>query len=338
MTATINTDLQTYKVQQLSIWNAAALLYILLGYFGGITLLCLSSFWLNGLGTLLLTHGLVCSAYLAHDCMHSAVGKGRRLNVLFGNAMLWINGGCYYGFDRLALQHIAHHVQRVDSFTFDMVAAIAQQPRIIRQGILVLEWCYFPIVSFWARWRSLLTPFWDPAKRKEIPRIASLLLIRGTLYIILGIASLKALILYFLAYIAMITVLRWMDAFQHTYEAFPPKSSLPKRDRDYEQAHTFSPLLSSHFPWLNMLVLNFGYHNAHHALMTASWHHLPEIHAQFFLDSDRQTISLTQQLANYHRFRLKRLLFGQGEAVDQDGNFSLEHFFGAVDVSFLMLY
>jgi fatty acid desaturase len=338
MTATVAKDLQAYKVQKFSLWNAIALLYVVLGYVGGIALLCLPSPWLNGLGTFLLTHSLICSAYLAHDCMHNAVGKGRRLNGLLGNAMLWINGGCYYGFDRLALQHIAHHVQRIDSFTFDIPSAIKRLPHVVRIFVLTLEWFYFPVVGFWSRWRSLLTPFWNPAQRREIPRVVTLLLIRGTLYLILGITSLKALVLYFMAYIAMITVLRWMDAFQHTYEAFPPGSFLPKRDRDYEQTHTFSPLLSSRFPWLNILVLNFGYHNAHHALMTASWYHLPEIHAQFIPDNDKPTISLMQQLTNYHRFRVRRLLCGQGEAIDQYGNFSLEHFFGAADVSFLMLY
>jgi fatty acid desaturase len=338
MTATVATDLQAYKVQQLSLWNVFALLYILLGYFGGVTLLCLSSFWLNGLGTLLLTHGLICSAYLAHDCMHSAVGKGRRLNALFGNAMLWINGGCYYGFDRLALQHIAHHVQRVDTFTFDIVATIAQQPRWIRQGILALEWCYFPIVSFWGRWRAFKVTIRASDRPQQRYFAIAFLLVRGTLFICLGILSSKALLLYGLSYLGMITALRWMDAFQHTYEAFPYGTKLPKRDRQNEQANTFSNLLSRQYARLNLLFLNFGYHNAHHAFMMCPWYHLPDLDRALHQTDETRYISFRQQVFLYHRFRVTRFLKGQGGASIKDGTLSFDSFYGAADVSFLTLY
>jgi fatty acid desaturase len=338
MTATIAVDFQTYKVQQISVWNIFALLYVVLGYAAGVALLCLSSLWLNGLGILLTAHALICSAYVAHDCMHGTVAKGRRLNALFGNAMLWINGGCYYGFDQLTLQHIAHHVQRVDSFTFNIVAEITQLPRLIRQGILVMEWCYFPVVSFWARWRSLKETLKNSAPPRQRCFAVAFLIVRGTLFINLGLFSFKALLLYCLSYLCMITALRWMDAFQHTYEAFPVGIRLPKRDQYYEQANTFSNLLSQKYVGLNLLLLNFGYHNAHHTVMTCPWYQLPDLDRALPQQDKSHYIPLLQQLSLYHCFRITRFLEGQGSPSIIEGGLSFHSFYGAADVSFITLY
>lgn len=334
----ISTDIRAYMHRTKPLWNAIAILYTFLGYAVGISLSIMSNGWLNALGVVLLTHSLVYSAFLSHEFMHGTIFKSRRWNVIFGTAMLWLNGGCYYGFQALTLQHIAHHVDRVDVFTFDIPAAIGQQPRLIRQGIVVLEWFYFPIVSFWSRWQSITAPWWNPQRRDEQARTAVIIAIRGTLFTLLGLTSLKALFLYFLSYIGMISLLRWIDAFQHTYEAFPPGTSLPKRDRAHEQANTFSNLLFRRYPWLNLIFLNFGYHNAHHAVMKCPWHSLHELDRELFKGDEVQYISLVDQLTNYHRFRITRLFEGQGQAVDELGNPSLEKFYGVVDVSFLTLY
>jgi hypothetical protein len=73
-----------------------------------------------------------------------------------------------------------------------------------------------------------------------------MLLVRVGLFTLLGLVSLKALFLYFLSYIGMLTVLRFVDAFQHTYEVFSG-SPLPKRDHTHEQANTFSNVISRSF-------------------------------------------------------------------------------------------
>lgn len=338
VTTTASVDIQTYLHRQKPLWNAIAILYTFLGYAGGIAIFLLPNGWLNALGVVLLTHSLIYSAYLSHEFMHGTIFKSRRWNVILGKAMLWLNGGCYYGFQALTNQHIAHHIERVDVFTFDIPAAIQQQPRLIRHGIVALEWLYFPIVSFWSRWRSITAPWWNPERRDEQARTTMVIAIRGVMFTFLGLTSLKALLLYLLSYIGMIAVLRWMDAFQHTYEAFPPGTILPKRDRAHEQANTFSNLLSRRYRWLNLLLLNFGYHNAHHAVMKCPWHSLHELECELFKGNEAQYISLSQQLINYHRFRITRLFAGQGQAVDEHKNPCLEKFYGAVDVSFLMLY
>jgi fatty acid desaturase len=333
-------DINTCVYQQKPLWNTIAILYTFLGYIGGIALLTLPHGFLNALGVVLLTHSLIICAYLTHEFMHGTIFRRRRWNVLFGMGMLWMNGGCYYGFQSLTLQHIAHHIDRADVFTFDVTGEIKNLPKLIRLSFLALEWLYFPIVSFWIRWRFITAPWWNPECRGDQSRVALILTIRSILFTLLGLVSVKALLLYFLSYIGMLTVLRWMDAFQHTYEAFRPDTPLPKRDRAYEQANTFSNLLSRRYPWLNLLVLNFGYHNAHHAIMKCPWHSLHELDRNLFQDKAVHYIPIWQQLLNYHRFRITRL-FGEqglGTVVNVNGKSSFENFYGAVEVSFLTLY
>jgi fatty acid desaturase len=338
VTTSASINLYPYLHQQKPLWNAIAIFYTFLGYLGGITLLICPNVWLNILGVVLLTHCLIFSAYLSHEFMHSTIFKSRHRNTIFGSIMLWLNGGCYYGFQALTKQHIAHHVDRVDVFTFDLITEIQKQPRLILQGIVVLEWLYFPILSFWTRWRWISDPWRNSQRCDEKARSALIMFTRGTFFTLLGLSCLKALMLYFLSYIGMITILRWMDAFQHTYEAFPPGTTLPKRDYTHEQANTFSNLLSSRYRWLNLLLLNFGYHNAHHAVMKCPWYKLHQMDRELFKGSEAQYIPLSQLLMNYHRFRITRLFLGQGQAVNGQGSPTTENFYGAAEVSFLMLY
>lgn len=331
-------DVSTYLHRDKPFWNAVAIIYTFMGYLGGITLLILPGIGLNVLGVILLTHSLLISAYLSHELMHGSIFKKRHLNVTFGKVMLWFNGGCYYGFETLTLLHIAHHVDRADIITFDIPQAIQKQPHILQQIILALEWLYFPVTAFWSRWQWIISPWRNLERRKERLRTVIILAIRGGMFAILGLISPKALLLYFLSYVGMITVLRWMDAFQHTYEGFPPGTKLPRRNRAHEQINTFSNLFSQRYSWLNLLLLNFGYHNAHHTVMKCPWHSLHELNKELMKHDNIRYVSLREQFINYHRFRITRLIKGQGEAIDNNGNFTFEKFYGAIDVSFLTIY
>jgi fatty acid desaturase len=331
-------NVRKYITQRKPIWNSVVLFYIFFGYIGAITLFFSASLLLNLTGVLLLTQSLVYSAYLTHEFMHGTIFRDRRWNIICGTVMLWLNGGCYYKFQSLTFQHLTHHKDKFDIFTFEPVAALQKQPSIVRQIILALEWCYFPVMGFWSRWQALTAPFWNSARKDERLRVIFILSIRAIFFTLLGILSIKALLLYFLSYVGMITVLRWADAFQHTYEGFSPDVPLPKRDRSHEEAHTFSTLLSCRYPWLNILLLNFGYHNAHHAVMTCPWYSLQELNRELDRESKIRYVSLLKQLRNYHKFRITRFLLGQGEAIDKDGKPTFDYFYGAHDVSFLFLY
>jgi omega-6 fatty acid desaturase (delta-12 desaturase) len=43
-------------------------------------------------------------------------------------------------------------------------------------------------------------------------------------------------------------------------------------------------VISFRYELPNWLVLNFGYHNAHHAKPTAPWYRLPALHRELFGD------------------------------------------------------
>lgn len=319
--------------------NIFAIFYTLFSYSIGILFIAQEGIFLNTLGLFFLTHSLIYSAYLSHEFMHGNIFKSFLWNKRFGQIMLWLNGGCYFGFQTLMHQHIAHHVKRVDVFTFDIPNAIQKLPHSLRLIIVALEWCYFPIVSFWSRWRSVIYVWQTSQSLTTKIKILGNLIIRICLFILLGLFSVKALLLYFLAYIGMISVLRFMDAFQHTYEAFPPNTVLPKKDSNYEQANTFSNLISFRYPWLNLLCLNFGYHNAHHSNMKCPWYKLQELDQTLSLqNSQPQYIPILKQIANYHTFRVTRLFQGQGEVVQVNNKVSFDQFYGAVDVSFLTVY
>ncbi|MBD2036378.1 fatty acid desaturase [Leptolyngbya sp. FACHB-321] len=334
---TVAIDVNRYLHQKKPLWNTLAIAYTLVSYVGGIALLLLPNGWLNAVGVVFLTHSLLCSAYLAHDFMHSAIFESKAWNVAFGNLMLWLNGGCYARFEDLARLHIAHHVNRVDFCRFDLVTFLQGMPAPVRSLLLALEWLYFPALAFLLRLRSIIAPFWDEERKDERWRNTFTLLIRGGLFTLLVIVSPKALLLYFFAYIGMLTVLRFVDAFQHTYEVFPVGSEIPKRDRAHEQANTFSNVVSLRYRWLNLLLLNFGYHNAHHELMKCPWYSLPDLDRDLFNGDEVHYITLPALLGNYHRYRLSRLYSGQGHGVNDQGEHSLETFYGAIEVSFLVL-
>jgi len=81
-------------------------------------------------------------------------------------------------------------------------------------------------------------------------------------------------------------------------------------------------------------VLNFSYHNAHHAKPVASWAELPALHRTLYGEGDKQIIPCGALLANFHKHRVARVMaddYGEvGGAGDRTGGF-----IGAVGVSFL---
>lgn len=318
------------------LWNSIAMLYSVGGYVGAIALLLAANGWLNALGVVLLTHSLVISAYMAHEFMHGTIFNTMKLNALGGNVVLWLTGGCYARFQDLAKMHIAHHINRVDFSRFDLVGFMGKLPAPLRGVILGLEWLYFPAIALILRARSIISPFLTPERHDERLRVSLIVAVRVALFALLGVVSPKALLLYFVAYISMINVLRFVDAFQHTYEVFPIGTPLPQRDRAHEQANTFSNIFSRRYWRLNLLLLNFGYHNAHHEVMKCPWHSLHKLDQEIFSGEEVHYVTLGQLVANYHRFRLSRIYSGQGLAVDEAGQLQLETFYGAVGVSFLV--
>lgn len=338
-------DLNRFLHSRQRRWDILAILYTLGSYSMGIGLILAQNGWLNALGIVLLTHSLVLSAYLAHEFMHGIPFSHRHWNEISGNLMLWLNGNCYVRFQEVMQMHIAHHVNRIDYCRFDIPGFLQSCPSWQRSLLLGLEWCYIPSLAFLLRFRLMLAPFRHPKRRCDRGRTVLIMLLRGALFTTLAMLSVKAIVVYGIAYISMIHILRFMDAFQHTYDALPIGVPIPDRHKNisreaarrYEHANTFSNVISVRYPWLNVLLLNFGYHNAHHEVMQCPWYHLPALDRALFPHQTQHYITLLELVGNYHRFRVSRILTGQGQATDSTNNRQLNTFYGATEVSFLVV-
>jgi fatty acid desaturase len=209
----------------------------------------------------------------------------------------------------------------------------------MRRAVLALEWVYVPAVELLMHAYVIALPFLNPQRRADRGRVLAILIVRGSVFATLGVFAPRALFLYGVAYLLMISVLRFADAFQHTYDAYaiPDSDPVPAdrvRDKAYEQAHTYSNLASLRWPWLNLLLLNFPFHNAHHDKPTAPWYRLPALHRELVGEQPAQVIPMAKLLPPFHRHRVKRVLADDYGEVDPQASHAAG-FVGAVSVSFL---
>ena len=321
--------------------NIAALSFVLLGYPAGVAALTATSWALNALGFALVTLTLVWSAYFIHEFAHLAIFRSAEANERWGRLMTWINGSCYARFADLRRKHMRHHVERADVVTFDARGFLLAAPAWLRRGVLALEWAYVPAVEFIMRGFVIALPFQAGGSVATRWRIVTIALLRVGAFVALGWYSPKALLLYALAYWLFVTVLRFADCFQHTYDAYPIRGDTPipndkVRDRAYEQANTFSNVVGLDNFWLNLLWLNFGYHNAHHERPTVAWHRLPAYHRELYGDGYRQVLPVSQLFKAFHEHRVTRVLasdYGEVHGPERAGR--ADGFIGAVGVSFL---
>jgi omega-6 fatty acid desaturase (delta-12 desaturase) len=298
------------KTQAGLIGHGGPIAYALLAYSAGIYGLFASNPLINLAATLLLAHGMVIAAYMIHECAHNTVFRDNPDNALLGSAMAWLCGASYGTYDDMRYKHFRHHVDNDDVVWFDYEAFFRRHPLFYR-SVLVLEFFYIPAHDLVMHFIMVFASFIIPQRRQQRLRNVTVILIRGGLFALLAWLSLKAALLYCVAYMLMITVLRFMDGLQHDYpytlNLFTGERSPHKGDDAWEQEHTFSNVISFKHQWPNWLVLNFGYHNAHHARPTAPWFRLPSLHRQLFGDSPDNVIPLWPQLVLFHRYRCYRI-------------------------------
>lgn len=322
--------------------NCLAFSFAIFGYALGVLMLFNTHWLVNAAGVLLTAQALIISAYLLHEFSHWSIFKTPQNNRCWGIIMSWINGSCYSRFEEIRSKHMHHHVDRADVLTFNVQHLMRDMPSPIRNTIKVLEWAYIPALEILMHFLVIVLPFTRPEWHYKRRRLIAIILVRASLLMLMAWFSLKAWLLYLLAYCIMLTALRFADAFQHTYEVFL-ESILAQsdgkiadgklRDRAYEQSNTFSNLTSLQYPWLNLMFLNFPYHNAHHEKPVAPWYQLPKLHAELFGETRLlPVIPMSKLLTAYHRHRITRL---QSDDYGLLTNDSANAFIGAVGVSFL---
>ena len=291
-------------------YNGAALAYVFVAYVLGFVGLFQNSWLINIPATLLLAHAMTIAAYLIHECGHNLVFKRSRHNARLGKFMSWICGAAYGTYEDMRYKHFRHHVDNDDVVWFEYDEFFDRHPVILRITRL-LEWFYIPAHDLIMHFIMVFTSFIIPQRRDQRVRNVTVIAVRGAIYIALLVIFPKVALLYAVAYLIMMHVLRFMDALQHDYPynatlfeyAQPPH----KGDFDWEQEHTFSVPLSLRFPRLNWLTLNFGYHNAHHADMNVPWYRLPALHEKLTGNDPAKVIPLSSQLRLYHHNRVLRV-------------------------------
>lgn len=308
-----------------SLWpNMAAVGYILLGYFGGWWALFQENHYLFIAGVIAIAHGMTIAAYLMHDCGHNSIFKDTELNSRLGRWLNVICGSNYGTYEDMRYKHMRHHVDNCEPVTFDYRSWLKQHP-LVHKAVNLLEWAYIPAVELIMHAMQIVAPFIYEDKRDQRGRVIRVTLIRFSLFALIIWLSPMAALGYVLAYLLFITFLRFMDNFQHSYEIFyrlsDPTFVPPlKGNTEYEQSHTYTNLLSHRWPWLNLLALNFSYHNAHHAKPTLSWHRLPALHASLYPENCPQQLTFWPQLVSFHRHRVSRVLsehYGEDDVATQ---------------------
>lgn len=316
--------------------NTLAFTYVLTSFVMGIALVINTS-WIGFFsGTLLLAHGMVIAAYLIHECAHNTLFANNSWHKPVGEFLMWLTGACYGEYEGIRKKHFRHHVDRADVINYDY-RRILKRSRLLRGLVYTLEFLYIPAVDLLMHAMVLMMPFILESRKHLRKRVIKVFVIRISLFTVGVWFDPLVVSAYIIAYMLFLHVLRFMDAFQHTYEivevADEEKLSREGRDSVYENHHTFSNLISRRWPWLNLLVLNFCYHNAHHVKPVEPWYRLPDIHRQLSPELQKQIVPLSQQLRDYHGHRMQRVLNERGLVVvpQEEGT----SYVGANAVSFL---
>ncbi len=242
-------NLTGFKYRDGFLPNLSAFAYTGFGYFFSLYGLT-QDWWL--IAALLLAHVMVISAYMIHECAHNNIFLLSENNERLGILLSWVVGASYSSYESLRKKHFRHHLERADILAVDFYAILQRHP-LLNKAVSFLTFIYIPAVDLLLHGVVIIAPFVYPELKKYRRRILYVLLLRIAFFAWLAWLNPWALAGYALAYCLFLLVLNFMDAFQHTYEVYYELWSdvqQPGYDRDYEQVHTFSNLLSSRFPVL----------------------------------------------------------------------------------------
>jgi fatty acid desaturase len=317
--------------------HSLVLSYVFLGWVGSFALMASHSVALDILGVLLCAHTMLLAAYLLHEAAHQTLFISRRANQWVGETVNCIASSGCASFERIRHLHVRHHLDRADLVCFDFKDLMRRHP-LLRRTLQAFEWAYIPAVEILMHLQVLVRPIFVASQRRHLPRVLCMLGLRLVLLALLVSWSLRATLLYGLAVLLELHLLNFFDGFHHTFEQFVVKPAEPVsmagRDRAYEQQNTYSNLISVRYPWLNALILNFGYHNAHHQRPSLPWWRLPALHRELYAERSLAVMPVRELLTTWHRNRVRRV-FAEDYGAVGAGPDRAASFVGAHGVSFL---
>jgi fatty acid desaturase len=326
-----------FRDREAALANTFVLAWTCAGWLGSFVLMDAHAGILNIAGALLCAHTMLLAAYLIHEAAHQTLFAQHWANAAAGEAMNFIAGSAYASFERIRHMHIRHHLDRADLTCFDFKGLMRRRPGV-RWTLQILEWAYVPATEVLMHWQVIARPFFVASQRRHLPRVVAMLIVRCGLLALLGFWSLKALMFYVLATALQLHALNFFDAFHHSFEQYFVAADEPVpmagRDREYEHAHTYSNLISTRLAWLNLLTLNFGYHNAHHHRASVPWYRLPALHRDLYGEPSDAVRPVSELLRTWHRNRVRRVI-AEDYGVPAPGPGGADNFVGAHGVSFL---
>jgi fatty acid desaturase len=302
-------------------YYGGALFYVVAAYVLGWFGLVSANGFINIAATLLLAHAMTIAAYLIHECGHNLVFRSHRDNARLGRGLGWICGASYGTYEDMRYKHFRHHVDNDDVVWFDYEKFFADHPLVLRIT-KILEWLYIPAHDLIMHFIMVFTSFIIPQRKNQRGRNLTVILIRGGIFAALLVFAPKVAVLYAIAYMLMMTILRFMDSLQHDYPYSLTLFEFDKPPRKgnfaWEQEHTFSNPHTLARDWPNWFTLNFGFHNAHHDDMTVPWFRLPAKHREMFGSDPAAVIPLGAQLRIFHKQRVRRIV-GNHEGAEPEG-------------------
>ena len=246
---------------------------------------------------------------------------------------------------------------------------------VLKYSLLMCEFFYFPLHAYLFQWRAVVAP-WRHQERKLARRRTLLvgvirLLYFSSLYFVRG----SSILLYYLiAYSISIQIIRFTDAFSHSYEVVPVGTKRRHSSKSYDMLHTYSIAweadesesafirFCAHVTHV-LFFLNFNFHTQHHQATCKSWYELNHSfalrhravstvsnetenegdimnhHSLYNFTPKQYTIPLLVALQAFHAHRVHRI-FGKPGSPTLDpitGRLSLAHCFGVTDASILVL-
>lgn len=292
------------------LYHGGAVIYGVGGYVLGLYGLFSDNLWLNAGATALLAHAMTISAYMVHECGHNTVFRSNQTNALLGRFLNWICGTSYGTFEDIRYKHFRHHMDNDDVVWFVCEDFLQCHPRLV-ELIKFFEWFYVPAHDMIMHFITMFAAFIIPERRDQWVRNVIVILVRGGVFFTVLYFYPKAAILYLVAYMMMMHILRFKDSVQHDYDSSKTlfAEDPPSRfgGRKTEQAHTFSNPECLKFDWPNWFTLCFGFHNAHHKRPTVPWYRLPAYYREQFGTDPEQVIPFLTQLKMYHKYRVNRV-------------------------------
>ena len=331
------------------LYHGSAVLYAVLGYVLGWYGLFVDNWFINLPAMLLLAHSMTIAAYMIHECGHNTVFRTNKANARLGEFMSWICGAAYGTYEDMRYKHFRHHVDNDDSVWFEYDKFFRRHP-VITRVTQFFEWFYIPAHDLIMHFIMAFTSFIVPNRRNQRLRNIIVIVVRGGIFAAILWAAPRAALLYAVAYMLMMNILRFTDSLQHDYGANPIlfAKDPPSRfgGRATEQQHTFSNPLSLEHDWVNWVTLNFGFHNAHHARPTLPWYRLPAYHRELFGHDPERVIPFRAQWKIFCKYRTNRMLHEGGDLAGRPEPMRDEYLaavragkvYGGNAVSFLMSF